>query len=243
MKNGIHGNIAQAKEKYSLVGQKIGRLTVVERADDSISPKGKKLIMYRCICDCGNIKIVRKCHLANGKILSCGCLHRELLGNAKRKHGYSHKERLYEVWLDMKDRCFNKNNNHYNSYGMRGITICEEWKNDYLSFRNWCISHGYAEEIRGSGRNNLTLDRIDVNGNYEPDNCRFVTNRENCLNKRNNLSNEERYRICPICGKRFTVSQRNQQQTCSAKCGQKIRKMKYITERREDGTFEKVRKA
>lgn len=221
----INQNIRKniTKEKMSYVGQRFGRLVVLERADDATTPKGQTMIRYKCRCDCGNEKIINKCHLVSGKIVSCGCFHKEQFGNSRRKHGLSHKERLYSLWLNMKDRCYNKNNSHYNSYGGRGIVVCDEWKNDYISFRNWCISNGYKEEIRESGRNNLTIDRIDVNGNYEPSNCRFLTNKENCLNKRNNLTDEERRKICPICGKQFTVSKRNQQQTCSAGCGQVLR--------------------
>lgn len=214
------------KEKVSYVGKRFGRLTVVERVDNALNPNGKSVIRYRCKCDCGNETIVRKVHLTNGKIVSCGCFHKEQLGKIRRKHGFSHKERLYSVWLDIKDRCYNKNNNHYHCYGGRGIIVCDEWKNDYKSFRDWCMSNGYKEEIRESGRNNLTIDRINVDGNYEPDNCRFITNKENCLNKRNTMSDEERYKTCPVCGKKFTVSQRNKKQTCGVECGQKIRKYK-----------------
>lgn len=228
-------NIARAKaiERKSYIGQRFGRLTVISRVDDYVFPSGGRVVRYLCKCDCGNKKEVDKCHLTSGKILSCGCFHKEQLGNARRKHGYSHKERLYKVWLDMKDRCLNPNNKHYKSYGGRGITICREWQQNYLDFRNWCITHGYKEEIRESGRNNLTIDRIDVNGNYEPKNCRFITNKENCLNKRDTLSDSERYKICPICGKGFTVSKRNQKQTCSVKCGQVIRVRKIKRRRYE----------
>lgn len=238
-------NIKQAKaieykkEKVSFVGQRFGRLLVVERVEDSINPNGKATIRYKCKCDCGNEKIVRKCHLASGETISCGCFHKEQLGNSKRTHGFSHKERLYSVWLNIKDRCYNPNNNHYKSYGGRDITMCEEWLNDYLAFRNWCIGNGYLEEIRESGRNNITIDRIDVNGKYEPSNCRFISNKENCLNKRDTLSNEERNKVCPICGNNFSVSKRNQQQTCSAKCGQVLRLSKMKIERNKNGTFKK----
>ena len=140
-------------------------------------------------------------------------------GNIRRKHGYSHRERLYGVWLDMKERCRNPKNNHYKSYGGRGISVCPEWDKDYLSFRSWSFDNGYAEEIRKSNRNNLTLDRIDVDGNYEPNNCRFISNKENCLNKRNTMSDAERYCVCPICGNTFIQKKRNGQKTCSRKCG------------------------
>ncbi len=138
-------------------------------------------------------------------------------------------------------KCDCGNNVHYHSYGGRGISVCEEWKNDYISFRNWCISNGYREEIRKSGRNNLTIDRIDVNGNYEPSNCRFLTNKENCLNKRDTMTDEERYKICPVCGKKFEIRRRNEKQTCSTKCGQVIKKIHYTAKRNLDGTFKKTK--
>ena len=114
----------------------------------------------------------------------------------------------------------------YKRYGGRGISVCDEWINDYVKFRTWCINNGYKEEIRKSGRNKLTIDRINVDGNYEPGNCRFLTNKENCLNKRNTMSNDERYKTCPVCGEVFELKTRNAKQTCSYKCGQVIRKAK-----------------
>lgn len=230
-----------SKIKNDLIGQRFGRLLVLERVENIISKNGKVIVQYKCICDCGNETFVRYSSLVNKRTTSCGCLHKEQLGNMRRKHGFSHKERLYSVWLDIKDRCYNKNNNHYESYGGRGIKMCDIWLNDYGEFRSWCIGNGYRQEIRKSGRNNLTIDRIDVNGDYEPSNCRWITNKENCLNKRNTMTDEERYKICPICGTHFTVSQRKQQQTCSAKCGQIIKKMHYKVERNEDGTFKKTK--
>ena len=230
-----------SKEKVSYVGQKFGRLLVLERAEDAINPNGKKTIRYKCLCDCGNEAIVRKGHLTSGYTVSCGCLQRETAGNIRRKHGQSHKTRLYSVWLNMKDRCYNPNNNYYNSYGGRGISVCDEWRNDYTKFQEWCLSNGYKEDIRESGRNNLTLDRIDVNGNYEPLNCRFVTNKENCLNKRDNLTDKERYKVCPICGKIFELKRRKQQKTCSAKCGQEVKKQFFLIERNMNGTFKKTK--
>lgn len=206
-------------ENESYVGKRFGRLLVVERIDDAVNPNGKHVVRYLCKCDCGNMKAVRKLHLTSGTILSCGCLHRENVGNQHRKHGCSHRERLYGVWLNMKSRCTNPNNTHYKSYGGRGITICDEWMNDFSSFKKWCIANGYTEEILKSGRNNITIDRIDVNGNYEPSNCRFVTNRVNCQNKRNSMSYEERNSVCPICGNVFVQSKRNAQKTCGRECG------------------------
>jgi hypothetical protein len=213
-----------SKEPIDYTGKRFGRLTVVERTDDAITKNGKRVVVYKCICDCGKEKNIRKCHLTNGSIVSCGCFHNEQLGNIRRKHGKSHKERLYSLWLNIKERCNNPNNVRYSSYGGRGIKICKEWSEDYVSFRNWCLNNGYREDIRESGRNELTIDRIDVNGNYEPSNCRFITNKENCLNKRNTMTDKERFCICPICGNEFVQKKRNGQQTCSRACGQIIAK-------------------
>ena len=226
-------------EPIDYTGETFGRLYVIERAEDAVIKNGKHIVQYRCKCECGNEKIVRKMHLTRGAIISCGCFHREKLGNLRRKHGFSHKERLYSVWLDMKERCRNPKNGHYKSYGGRGISVCVEWQNDYLAFRNWAINNGYEERIGKNGRNDLTIDRINVDGDYEPDNCRFITNKENCLNKRNTMSDEERFRICPICGKRFEMKKRNEKKTCGTKCGHILQQMNRPIERKKDGTFKK----
>jgi predicted nucleic acid-binding Zn ribbon protein len=214
-----------SNEPIDYTGMRFGRLTVIKRGEDAILPgNGKRVVRYICLCDCGTEKLIRKVHLTRGMIISCGCYQREQIGNRRRTHGLSHKERLYSIWLDMKERCRNPKNNHYKSYGGRGIRVCDEWSKDYIAFREWSLCNGYREEIRESGRNNLTLDRIDVNGNYEPSNCRYITNRENCLNKRNTMTDAERYRICPVCGKKFEMKRRNEKQTCSPHCGQIVRK-------------------
>lgn len=95
----------------------------------------------------------------------------------------------------------------------------DEWKNDFLSFHDWAIANGYKEEKTDKGLNILTIDRIDVNGNYEPSNCRFVTNAEQAKNKRNSIPLEEKFLKCPVCGKQFVKKQRNGQKTCSNHCG------------------------
>lgn len=229
-----------SKELKDYTGKRFGRLLVIERTEDAINKNGKHIVRYLCRCDCGTEKAIRKLHLTSGAIISCGCYQREQLGNRRRTHGYSHKERLYSVWLDMKERCRNPKNTHFHSYGGRGIKVCPEWDDDYLAFREWSFANGYVEDIRNSGRNNITLDRINVNGNYEPNNCRFITNKENCLNKRDTMTDEERFCVCPICGKTFKQRQRNGQQTCGRLCGQKLRIAHMRIERNPNGTFKKT---
>lgn len=101
-----------------------------------------------------------------------------VIRNGGNYHHEAHKNRLYKIWSGMKERCYRKKHTHYRDYGGRGITVCEEWKNDYVTFRDWALKNGY--------RDDLTLDRIDVNGNYEPSNCRWISKKEQFKNTRRN---------------------------------------------------------
>lgn len=153
-------------ERIDLTGERYGRLVVVEEAEKM----GKKR-RWRCICDCGNETIVFQNDLRLNKTTSCGCYHKKVISNLMYKHGGSKKrERLYTIWHNMKDRCKNKNNRDYKWYGGKGICVCKEWEN-YDLFREWARNHGYQE--------NLTIDRIDSEKDYSPDNCRWITASEN----------------------------------------------------------------
>lgn len=157
-----------------LSGQRFGRLVVV-RPIDKRGPDGG--VVYECKCDCGNIcyvwnnKLTRKTHSAKR---SCGCFQQEK--HTTTIHGGS-KTPLFKKWMGMKYRCYDVNANHYQDYGGRRIRICDEWKNDFSAFQSWAISSGYKD--------GLSIDRIDVNGNYEPNNCRWVSLKQQQKNKRN----------------------------------------------------------
>lgn len=144
-----------------------------------------------------------------------------------RTHGLSRKcGRLYPLWKSIKYRCYSTTSKSYCNYGGRGIVMCDEWKNDFVAFYDWAISNGYKEEKTDKGVNILTIDRIDVNGNYEPSNCRFVTNDVQARNKRNTMSELERYRECPVCNQKFKILQRaSTQKTCSKKCAGRLKEI------------------
>ena len=195
-------NIAKASNN-DLIGQKFYRLLVVEKADDYITSNGKIIRRWKCKCDCGNEKVIRETELRRGHTRSCGCLQKEIASSLNKTHGLSRKcGRLYPLWKSIKYRCYNKKAKEYERYGGRGIKMCDEWRNDFKVFHDWAVANGYKEEKADNGLNILTIDRIDVNGNYEPSNCRFVTNEVQAKNKRNTITEEERYRVCPVCGEK-----------------------------------------
>lgn len=166
-----------------LTGKRFGRLVVVKEHEGPRygTRRGPR---WDCLCDCGNTAVVHGIELRRGETRSCGCLHSEIVSNLGRKsakHG-GYQDRLHGVWTGMLSRCNNRNAPPYKNYGGRGISVCEEWKS-YSNFKKWAYKNGYDEKAE---RGVCTIDRIDVNGDYEPKNCRFISAHEQCFNMRTN---------------------------------------------------------
>lgn len=168
-----------------ITGKRYGRLTVI-----CLDHSSRSSTFWSCRCDCGKNVSVRGSLLKNGTTKSCGCLRKELMRETKTTHGLSNS-RLYHIWHSMILRCEYPSSHSYQRYGGRGITVCDEW-HSFEKFRDWAYANGYTEY--------LTIDRKNNSGNYEPSNCRWVTNRDQCNNRRSN-------HICQFRGENMTISE------------------------------------
>lgn len=192
MRSGVYG--------LDMTGMQFGNLVVVGRAPDQVREYSGRTVrkrMWYCQCDCGSpVKEVRGSHLRAGKIVSCGCVGRKNCRDAKIKHNQRHT-RLYGVWCNMKSRCYNKNDRRFKNYGARGIIVCDEWRNDFGAFSSWAASNGYDPQ---AAYGECTIDRIDMNGPYAPENCRWVSEVVQANNRTSN-------RRVTYRGKEYTISE------------------------------------
>ena len=168
------------KNFFDMTGMKFGKLKVISRFNENTKCGNAKWI---CLCECGNKTIVNGAKLRNGSTISCGCYR-------KRKNGKS-KTRIYGIWRQMHRRCENEKHDHFERYGGRGIKVCKEWA-DFFQFELWAFKNGY--------NNTLSIDRIDGDGNYEPANCRWISQKE----QMNNVSTN-RFILYKV--KEYTISQ------------------------------------
>lgn len=172
-------------KKINLLGQNFGNLSVISE----YSKPNSKRKYWLCKCECGNTTIVNTTDLKNGHTKSCGCLKNK--NNNKTTRKSVKNNRLYNIWRGMKKRCYLPTNKDYKNYGGRGISVCDEWKNNFLAFYDWSIANSYSDT--------LTIDRIDTNGNYEPSNCRWVDIKTQERNRRNNLYITETKNLSEWC--------------------------------------------
>jgi hypothetical protein len=165
-----------------LTGQKFGNWVVksfIETREVGKSKVKKAFWLCECQCEKKTIREIPTDSLKSGNSISCGCYKNKILVERSTKHGFARRGKncssIYHVWYEMKDRCNNQNNKQFCNYGGRGISICKEWNDSFLVFKDWAYANGYSET--------LTIDRIDVNGDYCPENCTWIDMKEQQYNK------------------------------------------------------------
>lgn len=165
-------------KRVDLTGRRFGYLTAIKPT--RMTKDHSQL--WLCRCDCGNFKEVEARYLKRNRPHNCGCMTKKLQNSRNKTHGAS-GTRLYYVWRSIRYRCERESSSEYPSYGGRGISVCAEWRDSFPAFQEWALSNGYDEN---APRGECTIDRIDVDGDYEPSNCRFVSIEAQANNRRNN---------------------------------------------------------